>query len=104
MTGPRRRAGRTLVWTWRVWMLAYLGSAVAQPVLAGAYLEGDYDAIGWHGTNGSALLSAMVVGTALLALGCLGAFLVGFAWALPKVWRWAKRQYAEAFGLDWPEG
>ena len=70
VTGPRRRAALALVWTWRVWMLLYLASALAQPVLAGAYLEGDYDAIGLHGINGAALLSLMVLGAGALALGC----------------------------------
>ena len=70
VTGPRRRIALLLVWTWRVWMLLYLSSAVAQPVLAGAYLQGDYDAIGLHGTNGAALLSLMVLGSGVLALAC----------------------------------
>lgn len=70
VTGPRRRAALALVWTWRVWMLLYLASALAQPVLAGAYLEGDYDAIGLHGINGAALLSLMALGAGVLALGC----------------------------------
>src|SRR5688500_10459166 len=70
VTGPRRRTALLLVWTWRVWMLLYLSSAVAQPVLAGAYLQGDYDAIGLHGTNGAALLSLMVLGSGVLSLAC----------------------------------
>src|SRR5688572_26888784 len=70
VTGPRRRAALTLVWTWRLWMLLYLAGALAQPVLAGAYLEGDYDAIGLHGINGAALLSLMGLGAGALALGC----------------------------------
>ncbi|MGF9760029.1 hypothetical protein AAII07_33025 [Microvirga sp. 0TCS3.31] len=70
VTGFRRSVALTLVWTWRVWMLLYLASAVAQPVLAGAYLQGDYDAIGLHGTNGAALLSLMVLGSAALAVAC----------------------------------
>lgn len=70
VTGPRRSAALTLVWTWRVWMLLYLTGVVAQPVLAGAYLQGNYDAIGLHGVNGTVLLSLMALVAGALAVAC----------------------------------
>ena len=28
-------------------------------------------------------------------------FIVGFVWATPKLWRWVKRSWADAWGLEW---
>ncbi len=78
LSESRRAAARGIVWGLRAWMLVYLVSAAAQPVLAGAYLEGDYDAIGAHGLIGSAALSLLVMGAGALALA--SALVGGTSW------------------------
>ena len=51
----------------RVVLATHLLAVLAQPVLAGLYLTGDVDAIGWHGDVGSLLaaVALLVVAAAL---------------------------------------
>ncbi|MFJ9444455.1 hypothetical protein ACIRRH_21630 [Kitasatospora sp. NPDC101235] len=49
-TGP---AGRTL----RALATAHTTAVFGQPVFAGVYLSGDYDALGWHATGANAVTS-----------------------------------------------
>lgn len=56
--------------------------AIAQPLLIGAYLDGDYDAVGLHGANGNLLmLSLMGAGIAVL-VHCLRG---GPVWPVPAL-------------------
>lgn len=58
---------RVSLWSLRVVLATHLLAVLAQPVLAGLYLTGDVDAIGWHGDVGSLLaaLALLVVAAAL---------------------------------------
>jgi len=66
-------------WLWQLTMLAYAAIAVGQPVLAGSYLSGNYDAISTHGRNGGLL---MVVGFVAASVAALH-WLMGRAKAWP---------------------
>jgi hypothetical protein len=50
------RGPRTTAWLLRILITLHALAAVAQPVLAGAYLQGAFDAIGLHSGNGILLL------------------------------------------------
>jgi hypothetical protein len=58
---------RVSLWSLRVVLATHLLAVLAQPVLAGLYLTGDVDAIGWHGDVGSLLaaVALLVVAAAL---------------------------------------
>lgn len=57
-TPPAAGRGRGPVtrWLFRLVLGIHAVLAVAQPLLAGSYLSGNLDAIGWHATIGSSLL------------------------------------------------
>ena len=68
-----------MVWLLRVTVTLHAVCVVAQPVLAGLYLDGDYDALSAHSLNGSLLpASAMLVGAAALGYLLAG----GTGWPL----------------------
>ena len=52
---PTVRRPRVSLWPLRVVLTAHLLAVLAQPVLAGRFLTGDVDAIGWHADVGSSL-------------------------------------------------
>lgn len=69
------------LWTLRVLVTAHLAAVAVQPVLAGAFLAGDVDAVVWHGVNAFVVtvLGWAVVGTSLgYVLGGRGRW-----WVLP---------------------
>lgn len=69
-----------LLWTLRLLLLLNAALAVAQPVMAGSYLGGNFDIIGAHGLNGSMVLGA----TFLAGLAAIGyAVLRGPVWPVP---------------------
>ena len=62
-----------LTWFLRLALLLQAALAVAQPVLAGAYLTGRFDLIGVHGANGAALLgTTLLSGVAALLVATVG--------------------------------
>ena len=72
-TSPTRRPRGTL-WLLRLSLAVHAVCLVVQPILAGRYLDGDYDAIGAHSLNGSLLpASGMVVGVGPLDLRVVAA-------------------------------
>jgi hypothetical protein len=52
----RRRSPRASAWALRVTLTLLALGCVAQPLLIGRYLDGDYGAVGEHGANGIFLL------------------------------------------------
>lgn len=67
---PTRPRARTRV-TWAVLAVVlgiHAAAAVAQPVLAGVYLNGELEAMGYHGTIGSSLVVVTMIGMAPAAL------------------------------------
>jgi hypothetical protein len=52
----RRRSPRASAWALRVALTLLALGCVAQPLLIGRYLDGDYGAVGEHGANGIFLL------------------------------------------------
>lgn len=54
------RGPRATVWLLRVTATGQAGLAVLQPVLAGWYLSGDYDALGAHDTNAGFVAGAVL--------------------------------------------
>lgn len=83
MRAPRTAAAaakRTVtVWLLRTILTLSAGMAVAQPVLAGSYLSGSFDAIGSHGVNGSLLVIATAAGG---VVAVAHRFTVGGSWWL----------------------
>lgn len=77
----RSAVAQTCLWSWRVWMAGYVTLVIAQPVLAGQYLSGHYDAMGWHELGGLLLMFA-AVGAILLAVAHAGVGR-GHAWPVP---------------------
>lgn len=77
----RTAVARTCLWSWRVWMAGYVAVVVAQPVLAGQYLSGSYDAMAWH-ELGAFLMMAAAVGAFGLAVLHAGVGR-GPAWPVP---------------------
>ncbi|MFG1920350.1 hypothetical protein [Cryptosporangium sp. NPDC048952] len=70
---------KTTLWLFRLSLTVHALCVLAQPVFAGLYLDGSYDAIGVHSLNGSILpASGMVVGAAALAFWIAG----GAGWPL----------------------
>ena len=51
------RGPRTTAWLLRITVTVHALAVAAQPVLAGAYLQGAFDAIGLHSGNGILLLT-----------------------------------------------
>lgn len=71
-----------MLWTLRTLLSLHALLAVAQPVLAGSYLAGNFDMLGTHGLNGNLLLGM----TFLAGLASLGYILVrGPIWPLPAL-------------------
>jgi hypothetical protein len=58
---PVTRRPRVTLWLLRAVLTAHLLGVLAQPVLAGYYLTGDVDAIGWHATIGSTLAAVALL-------------------------------------------
>lgn len=71
-----------LLWTLRILLVLNAVLAVAQPVMAGSYLGGNFDVITAHGLNGTALL-----GTTTLAgiAGLVYAVRRGPVWPVPAL-------------------
>lgn len=65
---PAARRPRLTSWALRAVLSAHLLAVLAQPVLAGLYLTGDVDAIGWHATVGSTL-AALALAVVVAAAG-----------------------------------
>jgi len=79
MLTPRTRRPRVTLWLFRLSLTLHTVCVVAQPILAGRYLDGDYDALSVHSLNGSILpASGMVVGAAALTYWLAG----GVGWPL----------------------
>lgn len=55
------RGPRTTLWVLRIIALLTSVAVLAQPVLAGSYLDGEVDAIATHGTNGVMILGLIFV-------------------------------------------
>lgn len=72
--------GRTRVtgWVLRVLLTVHALMAVAQPVLIGRYLDGDFDRLGDHSTNGSLLVA--------VEMGCLTVALVHWLVGRGRFW------------------
>ena len=62
---PVVRGPRTTAWLLRILITLHALAAIAQPVLAGAYLQGAFDAIGLH--SGNAILVLLLCFFAALA-------------------------------------
>ncbi|EXG79124.1 hypothetical protein [Cryptosporangium arvum] len=70
---------KTTLWLFRLSLTVHAVCVLAQPILAGLYLDGSYDALGAHSLNGSILpATGMVVGAAALAFWIAG----GAGWPL----------------------
>jgi hypothetical protein len=69
-----------LLWTLRLLLLLNATLAVAQPVMAGSYLGGNFDIIGAHGLNGSMVLGATFL-SGIVAIAY--AVLRGPVWPVP---------------------
>ena len=79
---PVSRRPRVALWLLRAVLTAHLLAVLAQPVLAGYYLTGDMDAIGWHATVGSTLAAVAL----LVIAAAVGYVLVRRgSWWLPAV-------------------
>lgn len=64
---------KTTLWLLRLSLTIHTACVLAQPIFAGRYLDGNYDALGVHSLNGSILpASGMVVGAAALAFWIAG--------------------------------
>ena len=75
------RGPRVTLWLLRAAVSAFLLAVLVQPVLAGRYLAGEFDALGVHASNaGVVILPAMVVAAASLLFATLGR---GRFWPLP---------------------
>jgi hypothetical protein len=63
----RERRPRVSLWTLRVLVSAHLAAVAVQPLLAGAFLAGDVDAVVWHGVDAFVVtvLGWAVVGASL---------------------------------------
>jgi hypothetical protein len=59
---------RVTLWILRFALAVHALAAVAQPILAGRYLSGDFDALGLHGANGALVLLAVMVSFAAAVL------------------------------------
>jgi hypothetical protein len=80
-TVPRPAGRRWTAWLLRLLFTVHAVMVIAQPVLIGRYLDGDFDQLGTHGTNGSVL-----PGIVLLCIGgALCHWLVGRGrfWPVP---------------------
>ena len=77
-TAPVRQRPRVTLWLLRAVVTVHLAAVVVQPVLAGLYLGGDVDAIGWHAAIGSA--------TAALGLAVIAASLAYVVAARGRPW------------------
>jgi hypothetical protein len=81
-----RRTPRASAWALRVTLTLLALGCVAQPLLIGRYLDGDYGAIGEHGANGIfLLLLTMVAGIAAIAWWIAGGHPVPLA-AIALLW------------------
>ncbi len=72
---------RVTLWLLRAAVSAFLLAVLVQPVLAGRYLSGEFDALGVHASNaGVVILLSMVVAATSLLFATLGR---GRFWPLP---------------------
>ena len=72
---------RVTLWLLRAAVSAFLLAVLVQPVLAGRYLAGEFDALGVHASNaGVVILLSMVVAATSLLFATLGR---GRFWPLP---------------------
>lgn len=71
-----------LLWILRLFLVLNAVIAVAQPIMAGSYLAGNFDIIGAHGLNGTMLLG-MTFLAGLVALPY--AVLRGPVWPVPAL-------------------
>lgn len=80
-----------MLWTLRILLVLNALMAIAQPVMAGSYLSGNFDAIGPHGLNGSMMLGMTVLaGVAALVYAVRGgplwpAFALAVLWFLEGI-------------------
>jgi len=58
---PVTHRPRLTLWLLRAVLAAHLLAVLVQPVLAGYYLTGDVDAIGWHAAIGSTLAAVALL-------------------------------------------
>lgn len=69
-----------MLWTLRILLLLNALLAIAQPIMAGSYLSGNFDILDAHGLNGNVLLGT----TFLAGLAALGYVIVrGPVWPVP---------------------
>lgn len=61
------RGPRGTAWLLRLALTLTALSAVAQPLLIGGYLDGEFDLLAWHGGNAAALI-ALVMASAIAAV------------------------------------
>lgn len=88
---PQRQAGlRRTLWLLRATLVAHAAAAAAQPVLAGRYLSGDFDALGLHGANAGIVL--------LLDLTAFGAAVL--YWLVGRGRGWPSLVLATLFVLE----
>ena len=68
------RAPRATLWALRAGLSAHAASAVAQPLLIGAYLDGNFDLLASHRANGQVVLpvTLLLAGAAALAYAVAG--------------------------------
>ncbi len=72
-TPARQRGPRLSLWVLRLALAVHALAAVAQPVLAGRYLSGDFDALAAHGINaGFVFLAAMAAFVAAVLYWLVG--------------------------------
>ena len=80
-TSTAPRGPRVTLWLLRAAVSAFLLAVLVQPVLAGQYLSGEFDALSVHASNaGAVILLAMVVAATSLLFATLGR---GRCWPLP---------------------
>ena len=88
---PNRPAGpRGTLWFLQVMLACHAAAAVAQPILAGRYLSGDFDALGTHGANAGFVM-----------LFDMGAFVAAiFYWLVGRGRGWPSLVLAALFVLE----
>lgn len=62
------RGPRGTAWLLRLALTLTALSAVAQPLLIGGYLDGEFDLLAWHGGNAAALIT-LVLASGVAAIG-----------------------------------
>jgi cytochrome b561 len=69
---------RWTAWPLRMLLTLHAAMAIAQPILIGRYLDGDFDRLATHGTNGSVLPAIVLL--------CLGGALCHWAIGRGRFW------------------